>query len=344
MIKINKRFRKSKLNSKLSHNNDLLLKESGPNWGKANIWKWKGLNCHWRLLGEKGKKPLILIHGFGASSCHWRNNAKYFASNNFCVYAIDLIGFGNSEQPKPKQMRFLDNYIWSKQLEDFLEEIVEAKKYGKAILIGNSLGGLCSITLAARRPDLIEKLVAAPLPDPALIQPTLRIMPKIPIRIKAYFVRMVFRLIPISLLIQLIIKTKLIVFALQSAYQNSIERDKELIRIVTTPAKKKSAAGALRSMCIGMSLRDRQHTAPELLKLIERNNRVIPILLVWGREDKLIPLMLGKKLIEQYSWLKLLVLENTGHCPHDESPSSFNQNVLNWLETNPNNFQINNSI
>ena len=41
-----------------------------------------------------------------------------------------------------------------------------------------------------------------------------------------------------------------------------------------------------------------------------------------------------KKLVTQYPWIKLFIIENTGHCPHDESPSEFNQYVLNWLKSN----------
>ncbi len=54
----------------------------------------------------------------------------------------------------------------------------------------------------------------------------------------------------------------------------------------------------------------------------------MPILLVWGQKDKLVPVMLGEKLIKQHPWLTLLVLESTGHCPHDESPEFFNKYVL----------------
>ncbi len=300
-------------------------------WGKSYYWDWEGISCFWRVLGDETQKPLVLIHGFGASSSHWRNNAAYFASKNYCVYAFDLIGFGRSEQPEHKKIKSLDNVFWAKQLTSFLEDIVDTKKHGKAIIIANSLGSLISITTAAKRPDLIEKIIAAPLPDPAFMTKLNIEIPKI---YKKFLVNIFFKLLPIEILIYIIVKTKLIILALQFAYYKSILEDKELHSIVTKPAQRANAAKALRSMCIGMSLRPKAFTAPKLLQKIEKFPEPIPILLVWGRQDNLIPLMLGKKIIEQFKQLNLLVLEDNGHCPHDESPEIFNKFVWEWIERN----------
>ncbi len=87
-------------------------------------------------------------------------------------------------------------------------------------------------------------------------------------------------------------------------------------------------------MCKGMSLRPKAATAGVLLKkYISRSNRS-PILLIWGNNDRLVPLMLGHYLVKQYPNLDLSIIESSGHCPHDECPQQFNKNVLNWLEIN----------
>ncbi len=103
--------------------------------------------------------PIVLIHGFGASSDHWRNNAEAFAAEGFRVYGIDLIGFGRSEQNLPDKIKYLDNQIWANQLTSFIDEVVDVKNNGKVILIGNSLGGLTAITTLLQRPDLIEAII-----------------------------------------------------------------------------------------------------------------------------------------------------------------------------------------
>ena len=192
-------------------------------WGKANYWKWGKFYCHWKVLGEEGKRAIVFLHGFGASSSHWRFNANYFAKNGFRVYAIDLIGFGESEQPGPSKIKKLDNCFWAFQVAAFLEEIVYKKNSGKAILIGNSLGGLVAITTQALYPNLVKAVVAAPLPDPALAQSIQISLPNWLEKFKNKLIHIFFNLIPLELLIPIILKTKLINIALQSAYFSSIK-------------------------------------------------------------------------------------------------------------------------
>jgi len=292
------------------------------------------MSCYWQVLGPPNERAIVLIHGFGASSEHWRYNAHFFANNGFRVYGIDLIGFGKSEQPSYLRVSFLNNKLWSEQVAAFIKQIVQKSQKGKAILIGNSLGGLTALTASAFHSDLVSAVVAAPLPDPTLMQSFRLDLPNWLQRLKKHIVTFLFKFLPLEFLIQFIIKTKIINAALQLAYCRSIKSDKELLRIVKQPAKRSTAARALRAMCIGMSLRKIKETAPSLLKRLKGSSPRIPMLLIWGRQDKLVPLILGKKIIKQYPWIELLIMERTGHCPHDESPDDFNQYVLNWLKIN----------
>ncbi len=306
--------------------------QDGANWGIQHFWDWRGLRCHWRKLGNKQNQPIVLIHGFGASSEHWRNNANYFANAGFCVYSLDLIGFGQSEQPDRVKVRNLDNEFWANQITSFLIQIVEVTQSKKAILIGNSLGGLVALTTLYFRPDLVQKIIASPLPDPALIQKNRSKESKWLVKAKNIFIKIFFYFLPLEIIVPLISKTKIINLAVQLAYFKDISKDKELKRIIREPAIKLTAPRALRSMCIGMSLRSNYITAPYLLDQLSKNNKKSSVLLVWGDKDKLVPLGLGENMIKMHPWLKLLVVRNSGHCPHDESPNQFNKLVLDWLD------------
>ena len=88
------------------------------------------------------------MHGFGASSKHWRNNSDYFAKKGYSVYSLDLIGFGNSAQPGVKEIGKLDNGVWSNQVNDFIQEVIRPKTSKKIVLMGNSLGSLVALTCA----------------------------------------------------------------------------------------------------------------------------------------------------------------------------------------------------
>ncbi len=312
------------------HNEEPLI--GSPDWGESKNWFYKDLRVHFRVTGEESHPPIVLIHGFGASSDHWRNNAKIFASEGFRVYGIDLIGFGRSAQNIQGKIKYLDNHIWANQLASFLDEVVKVKREEKVILIGNSLGALTAITTLLQRPELIKTIIAAPLPEPIVFYPILISYPNWLKKAKSFLIKLFFNLFPIQPLVSLISRTKLITFALQSAYFRSILNDKCLKRIVSVPARRPNASKALRSMCIGMSNRQNPEKGPSIIEKIQNLPNRPPILLIWGKQDKLIPIFLAKKLIKLHPWLKLTVIDDAGHCLHDELPNLFNQIVLKWLK------------
>ena len=304
-----------------------------PDWGESKYWSYKDLRVHFRVTGKESDPPIVLIHGFGASSDHWRNNAEIFASEGFRVFGIDLIGFGKSEQNLQNKIKHLENQFWANQLASFLDEIVDIQNNGKVVLIGNSLGALTAITTLSNRPELIKTIIAAPLPEPVFVNPIKFSFPNWLVKVKSFLIKIVFHLFPLKTLVNLISRTKLITFALQSAYVRSISNDIPLQRIVTVPSKRINASKALRAMCIGMSNRPNSAKGPSIIEKIQNLPNRPPILLIWGKQDKLIPIFLAKKLIKLHPWIKLTVINEAGHCLHDELPNHFNQIVMKWLKS-----------
>ncbi len=304
-------------------------------WGDDKYWYWRGFKCHWRVIGEVEAKPMVLLHGFGASSAHWRSNAKHFAESGYRVFALDLIGFGKSDQPGlSDSLRGLDNDFWAKQVCAFLVEIVQTDIHGAAVLIGNSLGSLVGLTTLVYKPSSVSALVAAPLPDPAFLSEKSSSNSKLLAWFKEKIVRTLFSILPIEIFLPIITRTFLIKKALQAAYKKRIKSDKELLRIVTRPAQRPTAAKSLRAMCIGMSLRPCSITGPALFELLEKRLNVKPILLVWGSEDMFVPLKVGRSIKKKHPMVSFCVIDSVGHCPHDESPLKFNQTVMSWLNRN----------
>ncbi len=120
------------------------------NTDENNIWHWRDLEITWNSMGSsvKSNPAIVLIHGFGGCKEHWRFNQPVLGQATIC-YAIDLIGFGGSSQPKarlkgdnPQIGDF--NYqfdAWALQVADFCREIVKQP----VILIGNSIGGVIAL-------------------------------------------------------------------------------------------------------------------------------------------------------------------------------------------------------
>jgi pimeloyl-ACP methyl ester carboxylesterase len=76
---------------------------------------------------------------FSPCSDHWRKNMPYLARNNR-VFAIDLLGYGYSDKPNPRDFPEGSLYTfetWAQQLLDFCEEFTG----GPAFMICNSVGG-----------------------------------------------------------------------------------------------------------------------------------------------------------------------------------------------------------
>ena len=87
-------------------------------------------------------------------------------------------------------------------------------------------------------------------------------------------------------------------------------------------------------MSVGMALRPRGATAPALLQRLRQSPQPPPVLLLWGREDRFVPLLIGERVQNEHPWIELKVVENSGHCPHDETPERFHQELLHWLDRN----------
>ena len=304
------------------------LREKDTNYN--NFWNWNGFKICWSVMGEGNTNPIIFLHGFGASSKHWRYNMSYFSERNFEAYSLDLIGFGKSDQPGIGEIGKLDNGVWCKQVEDFINQVIKPKNSKKVILIGNSLGALVALTCAVFLENEIETVIASPLPDQIENNKPKKLVNPIFKFFKSRFIRLFFIIFPLEIILFLINKLGIINLGLNSAYFKKENIDDELIEIVRKPVSRKTSARALRAMCIGMSSRENNLQASYLLNKLSESRKV-PFLLIWGDKDNFIPLFIGKKIANFHRWVKLKIIANSGHCVHDEDPSVFNRISYEWI-------------
>ena len=296
-----------------------------------NYWNWNGFKICWSVTGEDNEIPIIFLHGFGANRKHWRNNLEYFAKRNCASYSIDLLGFGDSDQPGIRQIGRLNNEIWCNQVKDFIAEVIRPKNSRKVILIGNSLGSLVALTCAVLFEDQIEKVIASPLPDQIQVSKKNITLKPLFRKFKDRFIKIFFIFLPLEIILFLITKLGIIKLSLNSAYFKKDNIDKELIDLVTKPVLRRTSARSLRAMCIGMSSRDEKFKASHLLRKLSASKKV-PFLLIWGEKDNFIPLFVGKKIANFHRWVKLKIVSNSGHCIHDEDPSVFNRISYEWIK------------
>ena len=99
---------------------------------------------------------------------------------------------------------------------------------------------------------------------------------------------------------------------------------------VAQPVMRRSSTANTSYMSIAMALRPQAATAPALLKRLSQ-----PLLLIWGLEDRLVPVLVAEQVGRLRPDLPLELIEGSGHCPHDEHPDAFNALLLQWLAQLP---------
>lgn len=111
-----------------------------------------GINTHYHEDGEG--EPLLLIHGSGPGVSAWANWRLVFPllSKHYHLYAPDVVGFGYTDRPTDIQYSI---HAWVDHMIDFIETVIKSK----VSVIGNSFGGAIALHLAKKRPDLVNKLI-----------------------------------------------------------------------------------------------------------------------------------------------------------------------------------------
>jgi haloalkane dehalogenase len=290
--------------------------------GNQRDWVWRGWQIRYtfkRVLPEYQATdiPLILLHGFGASIHHWRKNIPIL-SEKHTVYAIDLLGFGASK----KAYTSYQIKLWGELIYDFWQTFINQP----IILIGNSIGSLIALYVAANYPKMVKGLVMLSLPDvtqkqamiPKVLQPIINTIEKLvasPLLIKTIF--------------YIVRRPNFIRRGLQLAYVNQNAVTDELVEIICKPTQDKDAARTLVALTKNANKPDYSPSPSQLLNQLE-----IPILLIWGQGDRLIPVKLASQFTQQNHHIELQLLDGVGHCPQDECPDKFHQILSQWLNKN----------
>jgi 2-hydroxy-6-oxonona-2,4-dienedioate hydrolase len=109
-----------------------------------------GFRLHYLEAGRGA--PVVLLHGLGGDGSRWGPNIDPLAKD-FHVFALDQIGFGQSDKP-------LANYHTG-MLADFLVGFLKAAGVPKASLVGNSMGAGVALYTAVHFPDVVDRIVLA---------------------------------------------------------------------------------------------------------------------------------------------------------------------------------------
>ena len=281
----------------------------------GTYWQWRGNSIYYVSAGEKqpNRPALLLVHGFGASTDHWRKNIAYL-QEQFQVWAIDLLGFGRSAKPN----REYSGNLWREQLHDFITEVIKQP----TVLAGNSLGGYASLCVAAAYPESTAGLIllnsAGPFTDATPESQQKSSSNKIGKLVRSILLQ------PWAsfLLFQYVRRKSTIRKTLNKVYFNKSAVTEQLIEDIYRPSSDVGAAEVFNAV----------FKTPQGEKVdILLGQMHCPLLLLWGEKDPWMDTRKrGSDFRVYYPQLTEYYLE-AGHCPHDEIPDEVNNLITNWI-------------
>ncbi|HYY86604.1 MAG TPA: alpha/beta fold hydrolase [Nitrososphaeraceae archaeon] len=245
------------------------------------------------LDSNKKSTPLLLLHGLGGSIESWTNNIE-FLSTKFRIIALDLPGFGLSD--KPKISYSINFYV------GFLEKFIKRIKLNHLFVIGSSLGGHIAVEFTIRNGKNVDKLIlispAGSLPKTFKGTKELRKYLGIVNAKSSNDVSRILSSIDNSMV--------------SRSYADAVYKRLSL------PGAKQAFISAMKGSA----------TAPRYNSKLSKIDT--DMLLIWGREDRMIPLRFIRPFIE-YGKSRIVILEKCGHRPHVEKPKLFNRIVKDFL-------------
>lgn len=271
------------------------------NFENSHFVSVDGARIHFQEFGDSADPTILLIHGYTASTYVWHTTAPSLADEGFHVVAIDLIGFGFSDKPA-----WFDYSIGSqaRMAARFMDRI----GVGRATVVGSSYGGAVAATLALDYPERVEKLVLvdAVSNDEPRNHPILKL---------AAIPGLGEVITPFLADSRLYLKRRMQgTLAPANHHLITEERVDSILRPLL-------AADAHRSLL----MTSRNWHAERIGRDAHLINQ--PTLIIWGEDDKVIPVKHGYKLHDSILHSRFVVLRDCGHVPPEEKSELFTELV-----------------
>lgn len=247
--------------------------------------------------GNKNRPLLVLVHGLGdVASDTWQAFIPKLAKD-FHVLTFDLPGFGRSS--KANKLYSPDNYV------DFIDFLVKRSGQKKLTLIGHSMGGNIALRYATTYPQKVRRLM---LVDAAGVLHRLTYA--------SFFTHFGISLVP-----EFYPGQSRDIASLAGLLINELARQQGMLEtgeqfILTQPALRQKVLGGNPSAI-----------AAYAMVMADYSDRLsslkTPTLIVWGRDDNVIPLRTGRVLATQLRDAGLVIINDAGHVPMRDKPLIF---------------------
>lgn len=272
-------------------------------YSKSQTMDLAGMPVHYRDVGQGA--PVVLLHGTGASLHTWHGWVDYML-DSFRLITVDLPAFGLTG-PHPERDYSISSYV------EFVDQFVQQLELDTFSLAGNSLGGLIAWAYTAKHPDRVSELILlAPSGFPGLSAADQS--PPLPMRLAQNSIT--------AALLKKVTPKFIIRNSLLDVYADDSKVHESLVE-----------------RYFSMSLRtgnrqafvDRSNTTRRVDTMLLANIQQ-PTLILWGEEDKWIPVGDAARFAALLPRDTVVILPNVGHVPMEEEPLMTAKIAAAWLQ------------
>jgi pimeloyl-ACP methyl ester carboxylesterase len=251
--------------------------------------------------------PVVFIHGFPASSYSWRQAAQALSDSHRTV-CFDLMGFGYSDKPLHA------DYSIERQTELIIAAMGKLQ-LRSVILVGHSIGG--AVCLAAlRRLGADQSLVSG-----LVLVNSVCYLQELP-----WFMRALLLPALPTLAMKLIPERWGFAVLKGWMYHPKNGMSREAAREYAARLQSPRAHEALIAVaeCI---------IPDDIDELVASYTAIrVPTLIIWGRQDRVIPLSFARRLADDIPRSTLCELNQCGHCPQEEKPEETIKHLRQFVE------------
>lgn len=237
-------------------------------------------------------EPVVLVHGFGASTYSWRQVLPEVAERRRAI-ALDLSGFGWTERPRDPARYTRDGQV------ALILGSMDALGIERVHLVGHSYGGALVLALAVRHPERVRSLLLVDSAAPTYPDDRRRRLAGIR-WLNGLFLR------------SLALRENGVRKALLASIHDDALVTPELVAAYLERLRIEGVTDAYYGLTA--PVRDKGETV-DLAKV------AAPTLVVWGAEDRLVPVEDGRQATARIPDARFEVFEKIGHMPMEECPA-----------------------
>jgi pimeloyl-ACP methyl ester carboxylesterase len=268
-----------------------------------------GVRVHYLEAGKGNAPAVVLVHGFAASNFVWHDALVPLAGEGFRVVAPDLVGFGFSDKPRDGE------YTIEGQARAVVG-LMDALGIQSAALVGSSYGGAVAAVCALDYPERVRGLVLVGAVSNN--------------EIKRWLVARLGSLRGVGEVFAPFVldarhRRKRRRLRAQSAHDGR-DYDEVRVRAQLRPLK---AANTQRAILRTLRRWDASRVEREAAQIAQ------PTLLVWGEDDRDVPLRHGERLQTLIPGARLHVFDKCAHLPQEERPAEFVRLVADFCRDSP---------